>query len=145
MKFLGITKPSEAAQAMVDGLRIQSKRSDFKIDMDDFGSTDGKICFGCAATCAIQVLNKKDFTVEDLRSRAISRRQAVRAAADKVARFESAINCFRMGVPIGLFNFFDIDYPAFTRSQNWYLDDDNWEDQLPKVEAYIKKLKSRNL
>lgn len=146
MKFLGITKPSEAAQAMVDGLRAQSKRSDFRIAMDTFGSTDGKICFGCAATCAIQVLNKRNFTVEDLCNGGISRRQAIPAEKSaKIARFESAINLFRIGIPIELFDFFEIDYPAFTRNQNWHLNDDNWEKQLPKVESYIQKLKSRNL
>lgn len=57
-----ITKPSEMVRAMINGLRRQDEREDFHIKMDKWaglGSLDGKpVCFGCAATCAVQELTK---------------------------------------------------------------------------------------
>lgn len=72
-----VSKPSEAVQAMIDGLK---NRRGLRINMGTYGQSEdekSKICYGCAATCTVQqVAGKKipasliDFTHE--RARALS-------------------------------------------------------------------------
>lgn len=50
----------KAVEAMIIGLETQSKRDDFKINMGHFlvvsvpSGESKNVCFGCAATCALQ-------------------------------------------------------------------------------------------
>jgi hypothetical protein len=48
-----VSKPSQLIIAMCDGLEKQNKRRSFRVRMDTFGASRGKVCYGCAATCAL--------------------------------------------------------------------------------------------
>jgi hypothetical protein len=89
-----ITKPSEALQAMVDGLLEQSKRGDFKIDMDTYGTYDeNNICCGCAATCTVQKLLNKNLDKENIDYESHSEFFGI----EDIIEFESVMNEARMG------------------------------------------------
>ena len=50
-----------ALQAMVDGLKRQSKRKGFMVDMVTFGNVSPETCYGCAATCTLQEMYGVNF------------------------------------------------------------------------------------
>lgn len=56
----------KAIQSMIDGVKRQSARPGFEIQMSMWGCTDGEICFGCAATSTVQEVCGHDFTPADL-------------------------------------------------------------------------------
>lgn len=154
-----VPKISDALQAMVDGLRKQSKRSDFKISMGTYGSSvltnededegpnNPYICYGCAATCAVQEIAQKDLTCEDLLSEDRND-QAIALGFYKqdIYEFESAINQARMGYLIEMAVYYKIPYHYLPPTDNrWSMRDSTWEIELPKVEAYIALLRKKNL
>lgn len=64
--LFGLTKMSDIIDVMVYGIETQSRRDDFKVDMNTFGRVDEEqpgVCFGCAATCALSTLTAIPFTV----------------------------------------------------------------------------------
>jgi hypothetical protein len=56
-----ISKPSEALQEMLNGLNESKTWKNFELDMDTYGevSRGVTICFGCAATCTVYAIAKK--------------------------------------------------------------------------------------
>lgn len=138
-----ISKPSEALQAMVDGLLEQDKRPDFEVNMSTFGdhNEDERMCYGCAAACAIQKLAGKNLDAEsifDLYARA----GGLGISTKSLDVFETAIDIARQGGLINLFHFFNIyDVPLRLRLGGWSLQTHNWREQLPVVIGFIEKLK----
>ena len=55
----------EAIDAMLIGLETIPNGS-FKIDMTTFGNIDNNVCYGCAATCALQQLYDVRFTSDNI-------------------------------------------------------------------------------
>ena len=103
-------KPSSAIQAMVDGLRQQAKRKNFKIDMATYGEFDDedKVCFGCAATCTVQRAMHKTFRNE--RMRLIEGRADILGAdVNDLSDFENAIDNLRVADIFALFEYFRYD------------------------------------
>lgn len=100
--------PSIAVQAMIDGIDHALTLPNFRINMTTYLERKGKICYGCAATCAVlnlvgfDYLNKKQIPVgftmlseefEDLK---------------KWNGFEGAIDDLRLGDIVCFFEYFDI-------------------------------------
>ena len=62
-----------AVAAMITGINNQDERDDFTINMEEYGDylhddeTGETMCFGCAATCAIQEYFGVDFDEDDIR------------------------------------------------------------------------------
>lgn len=159
-----VKKPSRAIQYMLDGLLKQSKRRNFKIEMMTFGSVDrinqNKVCFGCAATCAVQEISGKNLTPAMFRN-CYYKDDWVTATSEnlnfhrlQLRDFEFAINSFRIGQPEDILKFFDpeingkVIYNEMWRSiyaLNIDLQNDTWRDQIPKIKEAIKILKSYNL
>ncbi len=52
-------RPSNAVWAMVLGIDGALARDDFTIDMGTFGESYDGMCYGCAATCALQQITEK--------------------------------------------------------------------------------------
>jgi hypothetical protein len=50
--IFNLYRPSDALEAMCDGLEDIDARADFSIHMSTFGKFEGGLCFVCAATCA---------------------------------------------------------------------------------------------
>lgn len=139
-----ISKPSEALKAMVDGLINQSKRKDFKIDMKYFGRGVKGVCFGCAATCAIQQITGRKFTATNVGDEDFEKREKVMKVDYCV--FEDCINLARKGIMYDLFNFFQLgSYFIHSYNSRFNLENDNLESQLPKVEKLIAELKAKGL
>jgi len=133
--------PSDALQAMVDGLREQSKREDFIIDMGWFVGKEDGICCGCAATCALQRLAGVNFTIEN----SINANRFDLLQLKGAISFESVIDDARQGYMSELFGFYGFDRdsnPDLPQNPNFDLETDNWEEQLPDVEAYIAELRA---
>jgi hypothetical protein len=136
-----VKTPSAALQAMVDGLREQSKRSDFKIDMHTYGAYNPGygVCFGCAATCATQKIFETKFQPDFINT--VSRRaEAFKCEMYDLHEFEQAINSARIGVMSKLFLYYDIvlyGVKDVSFLPEFSLCTDNWEAELPKVEKYI--------
>jgi hypothetical protein len=141
-----ISKPSEALEAMIKGLRKYSRRKNFEVNMSHFGGSSEGICFGCAATCTVQQIINKDFTPTTIESAAI-RSIALDVVKDDLDRFEYAIDNARSGMMGSLFRYFSININAFDfdtelLDPGFKLGTDNWTEQLPKVRNYIKKIKA---
>ena len=138
IKELIENKPSKAVQAMLDGLLEQSKRSDFEIHMSSFGIADNKICYGCAATCTVQKLAKKNLTIKNIDTTE-SRAAKLKFDFYELHEFELAIDDLREGDPTYLFSFCKVQakYPI---DPDFTLNSDDWQEQIPQIETYIKKL-----
>lgn len=143
-------KPSDALQAMVDGLLTQNEREDFKIDMQVFGKIDeaGKICFGCAATCAIQQLTGKNFTPEnDAVGNYRIKADFLEVDKRELGEFEYTMDNARKGDLKELFYFYDLeDNFDFNKYNNrFFLTTVDWEEQLPAIRELIEFLRSEGL
>lgn len=147
MNFLGITKPSEALEAMVRGLRA-TKESGGKrqINMQSFGEYDNGVCYGCCATYALAELIP-DIQISEKLNDVVRLNVAIRNTnkpnASRVSDFEMAMSSLRRGDMRRLFEFFGADTAAINMQAPWGLSEGNWEQQLPFVEMTIKMLKSR--
>lgn len=160
-----VTKPSEALQAMVDGLKEQDEREDFEIDMDVWGMVRNKMCFGCAATCAIQKIAGKnlnhdipkeymDKSTGEIRAVHLHEEILGLETTQEATDFECAINNARKGKLPLLFKFFDIypvDYMTYAKYKTltciyddknnlMSMETNNWRKFIPFVEKKIMQL-----
>jgi hypothetical protein len=153
-------KPSDALQAMVNGLRHQSQRPDFIIKMTTYGDTELDVetghvfCCGCAATCTLQELGRHNYTPEEMYDTE-GRATPLGIERRDLDRFESAIDTARLGSLWDLFVYYygdDVDVPeellripatiVATGDETIYLQTHNWQEQLPDVEAHIARLRA---
>ena len=139
-----LKQPSAALQAMVSGLLKQSRRTDFKISMSTYGAAQLGVCFGCAATCAVQEAANVDLTSSTILPMAV-RVDALGVSAIDCWEFELAIDNARCGRLRQLFEYFKLPVPsqygdrmvvAFAE-----LTTENWRKQLPAVRRAIEELR----
>jgi len=149
-----LPKPSDAIKAMLAGLQKADHERGFQIDMSTYGAVSDEdecgsepICFGCAATCAIQHLLGRPFLPEEIDDR--SKHAAVlNVHWQEVNAFETAIDNFRTGFIYVLFRFYELDlsenrFKALEAhvDRNIYLKTHNWTEQIPAIEKAIKMMK----
>ncbi len=138
-----ITKPSEAIQAMIDGLEASKKWKNFELNMGTFGEA-GKsmdLCFGCAATCTVFNMVGKIPVVGAIEQTKI-RSKFLNIDYDDLNTFESAIDDVRRGDFRELFEYFGIHYKyARMFSTRITLFEDTWEENIHHFKASIIKLK----
>lgn len=142
-------KPSNALRYMVQGLLEQSKRKRFVIEMSTFGRQgyvdNTTICMGCAATCTIQKIANKNIPLKKIDA-THARAASLRLDVIEVIDFESAIDGARCGNLFELFRFCKRGKVHRTQYDNkFYLDNEDWKNDIPKVRKLIKKLKSKGL
>ena len=144
-------KVSTALQAMIDGLKFQSQRKDFRVDMStfgdfsDLGNRGNPVCFGCAATCTIQQLSEVNFTDSQINSPGERSRLTIRNLND-LNRFEYAIDYARTGDLIHIFEYMgNLDSHEFSHDKQWVLYTDDWQEQLPLVQDFVEMLKLKGL
>jgi hypothetical protein len=97
-----------AVQAMIDGIRAQKRRKKtFTLQMATFGYRNSmmRMCFGCAATCALQKLANKNF-VDDQIQTVLSRAEFLGFDRDQTEAFEEVINHLRCGSILHLLEFY---------------------------------------
>jgi|SRR5688572_1417577 len=165
-----VKKPSRALQYMLDGLEKQSRRRVFKINMNTFGQVgspalrgaeNSKICYGCAATCAVQEIAGKNLTpsafknvdADDYSEGLNVRAKVSRIDAKELSDFEFAIDDFRRGgvsILLQFFNFtsenpqyFELKYEIL--ALDICMGSENWREEIPKVKQAIKILKRYRL
>jgi len=141
-------KISVAIQAMIDGLEKQSQRPDFRVDMLSYSYTSNRLCFGCAATCAVMELTKTDLDITNINTHRDIRLWPL-IPVDEVIRFEFIMNQVRLNGFKYLFDSFG--YPNWwqriilmimgytfiggTRlTKNIRLDNYNWKERLPEFQ-----------
>lgn len=135
------SKPSIALRHMVNGLIKQSKRKNFKIDMGTYGDSHGGVCYGCAATCAIQSITKINFTSSSIKT-THDRVGIIEGEFSELNAFESAINQARQGSMRALFYFcYIIGETGYRFNADFDLQSGNWKKQLPQVRKTISALK----
>ena len=142
---------------MVDGLRANAADPLFEVSMDSFGErSSNDICYGCAATCAIAFLNGELYsqTVKDLSSErfygfnfSLDDREKEKSDFQRtLSDFEAAVDGARRGDVDRLLEFVGgIDIGTFRYDDRFQLLDDNWEQELPKVELLIRELREAGL
>ena len=148
--FVKLTKkPSVAIWAMINGIWKSDARDDFKINMSTFGDIADEVCYGCAATCAIQEITGIEFKSSDIlytidnRAEILFGRNYVDYLPD-LNKFEDAIDEFRNGDPVDLLDLYGIEDEDISYiSSNWKLRNNNWRKELIKIEIYVKQLEDR--
>jgi hypothetical protein len=144
-----VQTPSRALEYMIKGLLKQSKRRDFKIRMSTFGYFDknDKVCFGCAATCTVQAIAKKNLTAETIFWQA----ETLKFKSKELVKFEIVMDCARQGQLEPLFSFFKMEYPEIVSDYleaeeengvDWYLGSSDWRKLLPnykRLAAFLKE------
>jgi hypothetical protein len=141
-------KPSAAIRAMIDGLKEQSLRDNFVIDMSTFGglsTRDYSLCVGCAATCAAQKIAKKNLTVQTI-SDVELRADALSFSCYDMAKFEKAVDRLRHGAVLPLFTYFNLSgYVVIPPIRLPFLTTDDWQENLFPYEAYAEQLEALGL
>lgn len=132
-----ISKPSQALQAMIDGLRNQDSRTFFEVDMLTYGTSRGQTCFGCAATCAIQQITQVNLTPQNI----CKRTDAFLVDEKDMYSFEYAIDTARQGSLGVLFRYFGLKCPEKYLETGWYLFNESWRNKLHLIEEVIIELK----
>lgn len=155
--FLGVSKPSQALRAMLEGL-LAADRSDGLevVDMSDYGSKSNGVCFGCAAHWALTQLSK----ISLLQVCGNDYGKWLRAIASqhgepefKVEQFLYILNDVRLGNMDRLYKFLGVDdrmIPTRLKSlvsspRPFYMQEHNWRDELPKMEKFIQQLEEASL
>ena len=135
-----ISKPSQALKAMIDGLREQDARQDFKIDMGTYGWVDpGKVCYGCAATCAVQKVTGINLDIASISLENQAHRLGVEES--DLDDFQTAIDTARSGSMAELFNYFGIFLDDMSQwDYRWCLLTDTWKEEIYFVEAVIAEM-----
>ena len=100
-------KPSIAILRTIEGMRRLKQNKNFELDMFTFGKVKEGICYGCAATAAIQEIAQIELTQENI-SMISQRAKALSFDLKELYRFEHAINDARVGNIVNLLKFCDI-------------------------------------
>jgi hypothetical protein len=141
-----ISKPSEALQAMVDGLIASKTWENFELDMSTYGNHKlGEVCFGCAATCTVYAIAKKQPNNNNIYSVG-TRSIALDLERSDLFLFEHLIDSARRGLIKPLFHYFQMGWSH----ENYYdrrfdLNEINWEKKLPEVKKLIAELKTKEV
>lgn len=138
--------PSRALEYMCDGLLRQSKRKAFRIAMNTYGAYnhDKRLCFGCAATCAIQEIMGKNIPGKFLEW-SIDRSGYFGLSNIDLKEFETAIDMASRSLFRRLFRYFDRDFPVELNLYSFNLETSNWRKELPKVRKLIEDMKKAGL
>lgn len=143
-------KPSNALQAMMDGLKTLPEKGRCEVDMTTYGETgDGKICYGCAATYTLHKLADKTFDFDTLKIYETGNSEEYSRYLDfeenEMIIFESAIDSARKGDLAPLFSFCRADADSTPYSKQFEMTTENYISELSSVEYIIKELKKNGL
>lgn len=134
-----ISKPSEAVYYMIKGLLRHSKRPDFEVRMKHWYDTnlDRTICYGCAASCAVQEITGVQFKAADYAG-GMTGQLAYHASCTgmeykDLSDFERAVDQIRCGNVVPIFMYFDISCPKLVTYNSYAgillptMNDKNWK------------------
>ena len=147
------SKPSTALRYMVIGLKRIRKQKNFNLKMVDYLYIKDEVCFGCVATCTMQVLAGVDITnnvtlENDGPILSKNRAKMFGVYETELKVFEQSIDEARAGRLLYLFEFcgaysryFGFSERKQYSREDWYLGSDDWEEQLPDVQKTIQELR----
>ena len=145
----------QAIKAMITGIEKSQSGTyeNFELSMDSFGDTDGSICYGCAATVALQELTGYIFppetysdkyidTESDLYTQAyhkaiLNHELAENYSSADIAKFEQVVNDFRLGYISTFFMYFNEPKPKTV--SDWHMENYNIREELLKIKAFYNK------
>lgn len=154
-----VPKPSDAIQAMIDGLLMYDKKKNFRVDMDTYGMVEFEgffgigryVCVGCAATCALQLIADKSHTRDSIAPSVVFRSRWLEFDVDETSDFECAIDDVRVGLYDRLFKFYD-SYPLPNQVMEELIKFDakplyteNWREHLNDYKGVVRILLKYNL
>ena len=114
-------------------------------------NSNTKVCFGCAATCALQYLTGMNLGTNSKVNTVLGRSSFYGLEPQETKLFEYAIDHFRGGYPKSLISFYynkdseefkNLEIQGFLNPTEWYLHTHNWEEQLNLVYPYLDRLKT---
>ncbi|MCK5608229.1 hypothetical protein KAR91_40485, partial [Candidatus Pacearchaeota archaeon] len=108
----------------------------FKIDMTTFGNIDNNVCYGCAATCALQQLYDVRFTSDNI----FKRDRVLDIDMIALAQFENAVDMFRTGNINFTARYFRLPC-GFQDTYQWRMKTRNYKEQFPIVRKWLEKNK----
>jgi hypothetical protein len=105
----------------------------------------GEVCFGCAATCTVYAIAKKQPNNNNIYSVG-TRSIALDLERSDLFLFEHLIDSARRGLIKPLFHYFQMGWSH----ENYYdrrfdLNEINWEKKLPEVKKLIAELKTKEV
>lgn len=144
-----------AVDAMLSGLKEFDQSDRFKVKMETYGCTDGAgMCFGCAATCAIQKITGVVFTPASILG---TRQRATQTDVleSDLDYFENAIDNLRHGFIEYLVGYFSKGDELFATGKFETLQaiennlplllDSDWRHNLAPYEKLLTFLKENDL
>ena len=132
-------KPSDAIIAMLEGIEASKPNKEFILDFSTFGRSGQTLCYGCAATCAVQQLSGIRFEVGHQIDNLTQRSELTKIKPIGLRGFELAIDDFRLGKVGLLSQFYAIQLPK--PDPGWILDDEGcMGPELARVQQYLDKL-----
>jgi len=151
--FLGKSKPSEFLQAMVDGLWEASRRRGQGVDMSTYGMvSDEDICYGCAATWSLQNLlghwlpPDKIMALGSVDTTLLKDYEWNGETPRRVLDFETVMDFARTGQLNPLARFCGLRPGKLDAWYGqWFMDSDNWQEEIHKVSAAILNMQERGL
>lgn len=140
--IFNLKTPSDALEAMCDGLEKADARPDFSVAMMDYGSyrEATEHAYGCAATCAAMEAADLQLDITNIAPRS-RRAAAFDVDVDALEEFEEACSRARHGTLGGLFRLFGLDYSDAPYDYRWEMCTDSWREQLPRVREAIKEMR----
>jgi hypothetical protein len=157
-------KPSIVLSAMVTGLLKSKVDANFRVKMETFGTVENSLCYGCAATLTLaEIFGEGSLASEMMINYA--KTQACQRGYDEVSfsdvnlpdvirsetlnaqdswsvdieHLECALDSARRGNATQLIAFCTGEENT-SFDHRWLLETDNWEEQIPKIEATIAEM-----
>jgi hypothetical protein len=158
-------------EVMIQGLEEFSQKPNFKIDMSTFGEIQNDICYGCAATCALQLIAEKEFSQhtetikEYMHSGGHLGTNHIEISNDSkevitgfkvrnIENFECVVNQLRCGNPNSAYDYMDISaqdadkiYEYLSESANRlnFLNSKGWQEDIGNYKRFAQFLKENNI
>ncbi len=140
--------PSDALEAMCDGLEAVDAATNLAVSMRTFGEVRDGICYACAATLAAWKASGKPVTggneLDVLRTPG---GHAAFFGVPDIHQFEWVMETARLGAlrPLGrFFGVKDIDRMDYWAAC-WKLTTDNWREQLPRIRRTVIEMREAGL
>jgi hypothetical protein len=132
-------KPSLAVKAMVIGLKEAPSLENFVVNMNTFGTADDDedICYGCAATVAIQKIAGVRFNTSNIDSD-VGKAVAVKTTSIDLIEFERAIDYLRNSNVYAFLHYFVDGYTAEDLWDDWCKEELKRGQQLPRLRSDYK-------
>jgi hypothetical protein len=131
--------PSTAIKFALAGLDRLSKKEGYVINMGTFGLGDctDRVCYGCAATAAVQEMWMEDFIPENINS-VLERSGALDLDCYELKSFEAAIDAARRNNLEKLGDFCNYDLGIEEATVDYIIDDWIYDNS---IEYFIRVLK----